>query len=37
MINPSKPRKKSGEYLYLYWELSEIDEIGLAFGRAGGA
>jgi hypothetical protein len=37
MINPSKPKKRIIEYLYIYWELSEMGEIGGAIGRAGGA
>jgi hypothetical protein len=37
MINISKPKKKQGEYLDVYWELSALGQIAGAFGRAGGA
>jgi hypothetical protein len=37
MINPSKPKKKVGHYLDVYWKLSALGEIAGAFGRAGGA
>jgi hypothetical protein len=36
MINISKPKKNQHQYCRLYWGLSEIGEIALAFGRAGG-